>query len=116
MSSFASGIFNKKYSENLTFMLESYRYFVSVVQKWQGFEDYADRLSALGNSLLMKGKDIFTANTNGFNVLNHGDLNFKNILTKSDEEQNDVIFVSIPAFKYGLIFAESQLISTLVAR
>ncbi|XP_037049874.1 uncharacterized protein LOC119084129 [Bradysia coprophila] len=93
VSSFASGIFNKKYSENLTFMLDNYRYFVNVVRKWQGFEDYVVKLSALENSLLTKGKDIFTAKPNGFNVLNHGDLNFKNILTKGDEEQNDVIFV-----------------------
>lgn len=78
-------------------MIENYRYFVNVVRKWQGFEDYAERLSALENSLFTKGKDIFTAKPNGFNVLNHGDLNFKNILTRSNEEQNDVMFVSIMA-------------------
>lgn len=95
MSSFASGIFNKKYSDNLTFMFESFRYFVNEVKTWDGYDDYASRLSDLESSFFAKGRDIFTAKPNGFNVLNHGDLNFKNILTRHDDEQNDVIFVSM---------------------
>jgi len=93
VSSFASGIFNKKYSENLTFMFESYRYFVNELKKWEGYEDYAERFSRLESSFFAKGREIFTAKSNGLNVLNHGDFNFKNILTKSDEDKNDVIFV-----------------------
>ncbi|KAJ6634989.1 hypothetical protein Bhyg_13571 [Pseudolycoriella hygida] len=93
VSSFASGIFNKKYSENLTFMYESYRYFVNEIKTWEGYDDYAERLSKLESSFFAKGKDIFTAKTNGFNVLNHGDLNYKNILTKGDNEKNDILFV-----------------------
>lgn len=76
-------------------MFESYRYFVNELKKWEGYEDYASRLSGLESSFFTKGKDIFTAKSNGFNVLNHGDLNFKNILTKGDEDKNDVVFVSI---------------------
>lgn len=76
-------------------MYESYRYFVGQVQNWQGFEDYASRLKALESSFFTKGKEIFSAKLNGFNVLNHGDLNFKNVLTKSDDERNDVVFVSV---------------------
>lgn len=95
MSSFASGIFNKKYSENLTFMFESYRFFVNEVRTWKGHEEYAERLGAAESSFFTKGRELFTAKSNGFNVLNHGNLSFTNILTKSDDEQNDVIFVSI---------------------
>lgn len=76
-------------------MFESYRYFVNELKKWEGYEDYTSRLSGLESSFFTKGKDIFTAKSNGFNVLNHGDLNFKNILTKGDEDKNDVVFVSI---------------------
>lgn len=76
-------------------MFESYRYFVNELKKWEGFEDYAEKLSGLESSFFTKGKDIFTAKSNGFNVLNHGDLNFKNLLTKDENERNDVLFVSI---------------------
>lgn len=76
-------------------MFESYRYFVNELRKWEGYEDYAERLSGLEASFFAKGREIFTAKSNGFNVLNHGDLNFKNILTKDDDERNDVLFVSI---------------------
>lgn len=94
MSKFTSGIFNKKYGDNLTFMFESYRYFVDELRKWEGYEDYAERLNGLESSFFTKGKEIFTAKSGGFNVLNHGDFNFKNILTKSEEDRNDVMFVS----------------------
>jgi len=93
VSSFASGIFNKKYSESLTFMFDSFRYFVNEIKTWEGYEDYAVRLSALESSFFGKGREIFTAKSNGFNVLNHGDLNYKNILTKEGDDKNDVIFV-----------------------
>lgn len=79
-------------------MFESYRYFVNELRQWKGYEDYAERLNALESSFFAKGREIFTATSNGFNVLNHGDLNFKNILTKNDDEKNDVIFVSIRTY------------------
>lgn len=76
-------------------MFESYRYFVKELKKWEGYEDYAQRLSGLEDSFFAKGKEIFTAKKNQLNVLNHGDLNFKNLLTKSDDDRNDVVFVSM---------------------
>lgn len=76
-------------------MFESYRYFVNELKSWEGYEEYAEKLGVLEGSFFTKGKDIFTATSNGFNVLNHGDLNFKNVLTKNDDEKNDVMFVSI---------------------
>jgi len=101
VSSFASGIFNKKYSQNLTFMFESFHHFVNELKKWEGYEDYAVRLSGLESSFFAKGKEIFTPKSNGFNVLNHGDLSFKNILTKNDDEKNDVIFVDYQFCVWG---------------
>lgn len=50
-----------------------------------------------------KFKAVFTANTtDGYNVLNHGDFHYKNMMVKQggDKSIEDVLFVSIVLMQF----------------
>lgn len=91
---YSKGIFNKKYSEQLNFLYDNFVHFIGDIATWDGFAVYADKFAALKDVFLEKGQEIFTAKPGGFNVLNHGDLNPKNLLVKDDGQRINVKFVS----------------------
>lgn len=80
-------------------MLDNLRYFTEEIKTWNGFSVYAEKFEALQSKFFKKGEQIFTAQsaTNGFNVLNHGDFHFKNLMCKRSQETEklSIFFVSI---------------------
>lgn len=75
-------------------MYDNFVYFIDDIATWVGFGVYAEKFAALKDVFLVKGEEIFTAKPNGLNVLNHGDLNPKNLLVKDDGQRFNVKFVS----------------------
>ncbi|XP_062551178.1 uncharacterized protein LOC134216255 [Armigeres subalbatus] len=50
---------------------------------WSGYEKYGDRLDSLKDTIITKLKTIFQLkDSNLYNVLNHGDLHYKNMMYK----------------------------------
>lgn len=80
MISYSSGLFNKKYGETLLFVHDNFRYFVKEIKNWDGCSVYAKKFNKLEEYFFAKGKTIFTPKSNGFNVLNHGNLTLNNLL------------------------------------
>lgn len=74
-------------------MYENFVYFIDEIASWKGFELYANKFAALKDVFLIKGQEIFTPKLGGFNVLNHGDLNLKNLLVRDDGQRINVKFV-----------------------
>lgn len=70
-------------------------HFIGEIATWDGFELYAQKFADLKAGFLNYGQRIFTAKPGGFNVLNHGDLNLKNLLVKDDGQRINVRFVSV---------------------
>lgn len=89
------GLFNKKYSDTMAFLDQNFRYFVKEINGWDGYGLYAKKFNQLLGTFHSRGQDIFTPTTDGFNVLNHGDINLKNLLIQKDNEKFDILFVRI---------------------
>ncbi|XP_062565594.1 uncharacterized protein LOC134227905 [Armigeres subalbatus] len=60
--------------------------FSEVVSKWNGCSVFADKLKHLLKTLGQRYSEVYDPNppTVGYNVLNHGDFNWKNILVKKN--------------------------------
>jgi hypothetical protein len=59
-----------------------------VVATWEGYEDYVPRLEYIAKHAVEIGRNCYIKNKPGvgYNVLNHGNLHFLNILTKQCEK------------------------------
>lgn len=77
--------------------------FLMELKKWPEYERYVPKFEALRQNLLEMGKKIYSPSRNGFNVLNHGDFHYKNMMVKKEgHEITDVVFVSL--FSYCNLF------------
>lgn len=80
--------------------------FIDEVRTWSGFEMITQKLEQTVEKFEEMGKKIFEPNNmgsfRGFNVLNHGDFHFNNMLFKKNDEGkiSDVLFVSL--HKYSI--------------
>lgn len=72
--------------------------FVDEIKTWEGFEMIAEKMKNLVEKFQVSGAKVFQPNPSGdgYNVLNHGDLHFNNMVFKNDSEGklSDVLFVS----------------------
>lgn len=74
--------------------------FIDEVRTWSGFEMITQKLEQTVEKFEELGKKIYETNNagafEGFNVLNHGDFHFNNMLFKKNDEGkiSDVLFVS----------------------
>ena len=83
--------------EKLQCLLENFSYFIEEIKTWVGYDLYVKKFILLENHLLIKLRKLFSSRSGkGFNVLNHGDLSYKNLMLKGDgtNEQINVLFVS----------------------
>ena len=97
------GLFNLKSNDGLLFMLDNMRIFKEEVAKWPGYEKYADKIENLHRLFMRRGSLVFKPSDSsvGYNVLNHGDFHYNNMLFKMDEDPDkvkDVAFVSLKIF------------------
>lgn len=66
------------------FLLEPLQVFTEVLESWEGYEEYAEKLKIFRETFIAKGKQLYQPVANGYNVLNHGDFHVKNLLFKKD--------------------------------
>jgi thiamine kinase-like enzyme len=73
--------------------------FVDEIKTWDGFEMIAEKMENLVAKFEDHGHKIYATNgcVDGFNVLNHGDFHFNNMMFKKDStgKLSDVMFVSL---------------------
>lgn len=93
---FNTGLFNMKDNDGVKFIHESFGIFCDVVQEWEAFECYVDKLKIANDTFLEKASQIYAINERGLNVLNHGDFHYNNFMVKQSNGNGieDVIFVS----------------------
>lgn len=77
----------------MAFLDENFRYFVKEINGWDGYGLYAKKFNKLLGTFHSRGQEIFTPIPDGFNVLNHGDINLKNLLIQKDNDKFDILFV-----------------------
>lgn len=60
-----------------------------VLKSWPGYELYALKFKQIQVNFLSRGCEIYTQNDgiDGYNVLNHGDFHYKNIMVNRDEDK-----------------------------
>ncbi|XP_062546559.1 uncharacterized protein LOC134212583 [Armigeres subalbatus] len=70
---------------------------------WPGYETYGDRLDSLKDTIITKIKDIFQLkDSNLYNVLNHGDLHYKNMMFKiEDSDTKDILLLDYQLSFWG---------------
>lgn len=74
--------------------------FIDETKSWKGFEMITEKMESFVVNFDHIGKKVYEANGsgsgNGFNVLNHGDFHYNNMLFKKNDEGkiSDVLFVS----------------------
>lgn len=94
---FDKGLFNLKDNDGVRFIYESFGIFCDVVQEWgDDFDVYVEKLKKANDVFLEKANEIYSINSKGFNVLNHGDFHINNFMVKrgGDNLIEDVMFVS----------------------
>jgi len=70
----------------------SYETLINLMSNWEGFEKYVEPIKKMKETYVEKSIKSYTPNTGhgAFNVLNHGDFHFKNMLYKMDKEGGKV--------------------------
>lgn len=86
-------------------MYHNMNLFIDEVRTWRGYEVITRKLEQTAEKFDEMGRKVYEANpknSEGFNVLNHGDFHFNNMLFKnnSDGKISDVLFVSIKGFNF----------------
>lgn len=78
--------------------------FIDEIKSWDGFEMIAEKMEGLVGKFEASGNKVFSSNStsDGYNVLNHGDLHFNNMVFKTNPEGkiSDVLFVSFLLIKF----------------
>lgn len=73
--------------------------FIDEVRTWDGYEIITQKMEVMVENFEELGKKVFEPGKGFecFNVLNHGDFHFNNMLFKKDSDGKiaDVLFVSI---------------------
>lgn len=97
----SSGLFKTNPSQGVKFMEENFSIFTEEIDKWKGFDKYAEKFKNLIPNFLKRGTEIFNPETDKFNikVLNHGDFHYNNMLVKFDSEQSSVLDVMFIDFQ-----------------
>jgi thiamine kinase-like enzyme len=69
--------------------------FIEEANSWDGFEEVCDKMKTAAKSFDELGKKVYETSPT-FNVLNHGDFHYNNMLFKTSGEGkiSDVLFVS----------------------
>lgn len=77
-------------------MYHNINLFIDEVRTWEGYEVITEKLEALVKKFEELGNKIYETGRGSFNVLNHGDFHFNNMLFKKDKDGKiaDVVFVS----------------------
>ncbi|XP_055544367.1 uncharacterized protein LOC129729655 [Wyeomyia smithii] len=102
----STGLFNAKSSEGVQFIKENFSIFTEELAKWSGFEKYSAKLHNVLPNFHQLSEKIFSQNseTACFAVLNHGDLNYNNILKKYNDTKTsvlDVLFIDFQLSFWG---------------
>ena len=93
----------------MNFMYHNFHLFIDEVRTWSGYEVITQKLEKTAEKFEELGGRVYEPNTtkyfDGFNVLNHGDFHFNNMLFKKNEDGkiSDVLFVSMQMNKSGII-------------
>lgn len=70
------------------FLVQEFTSFAKTIKGWGGeMEEIAQKYFTLIPTVFDKVLNLFQANKNGYNVLNHGDFHIKNILTRKEEDR-----------------------------
>lgn len=71
--------------------------FIDEIKTWDGFEMIAEKMENLVGRFEVNGEKVYLTNCSddGYNVLNHGDFHYNNMVFKKDSEGklSDVLFV-----------------------
>lgn len=71
--------------------------FIEEVKTWDEYDLTCAKLENVAKNFDELGKSVYDANSSSFNVLNHGDFHYNNMLFKTNSEGkiSDVLFVSL---------------------
>lgn len=100
---YSNGLFNLKSRDGIYFMKHNMSLCIDEMRSWDGFETIVEKMEALVSKFVTLGEKVYKANAScdgGYNVLNHGDFHFNNMLFKTDTsgELADVVFVGLLSF------------------
>lgn len=95
VSLYKNGLFNMKQSDGLVFMKDNMRLFTEQLKKTSINETYIEKFEKLQENFLKRGESVYDSGKNSFNVLNHGDFHYKNMMIKKDNEAIKNIFFVI---------------------
>ncbi|XP_055610208.1 uncharacterized protein LOC129757106 [Uranotaenia lowii] len=76
---------------------------IKVIAEWKGFESYSERLDNIKEQLMKKLFEIYTSRDRSiYNVLNHGDLHFKNMMYQIEEgKTKDILLLDYQLSIWG---------------
>lgn len=69
-----------------SFLSEPFDVLCDVVTSWGGMDEYALKLKRFRKNFIAMGQRLYEPDSNGYNVLNHGDFHIKNLLFKLNGE------------------------------
>lgn len=84
LSMIHANIYTKEFGGGLDIFFRGFDGFCDAVQTWDGCEKFAPKFKALKGGVKKKMQQVYAANPKGvgYNVLNHADLHWKNLLHK----------------------------------
>uniref|UniRef100_A0A336M3R5 CSON009902 protein n=1 Tax=Culicoides sonorensis TaxID=179676 RepID=A0A336M3R5_CULSO len=105
MQHFDRGLFSHKNAEGVKFIQNTLDIFINVAIYWSGFDKYVQKMNSFRSKFEQNMKKLYEIERNDkFTVLNHGDLNYHNILLKYDETHNrlvDLLFIDFQLSVFG---------------
>lgn len=97
-SFYKSGSVNAEFKAKI---LANFEYFVGDLKNWNLDEVYVKKLTALMGTFEQRFEQVFqSTSSDGFRVLNHGALHYKNLMVQQLNERTDALFVSIYCYLY----------------
>ncbi|KAG5678235.1 hypothetical protein PVAND_007927 [Polypedilum vanderplanki] len=101
---YKNGLFNLRSRDGINFMRNNMYLFIDEIKSWEGYELICTKMENVAKSFDELGRKVYEANNgDGFNVLNHGDFHFNNMLFKKNDEGkiSDVLFIDYQMSKWG---------------